>query len=313
MRKNYFFAVLFMFAMVTVNAQFAMDDMESYGGGGAPINTAHWTSWDGSDGIAMQSVSTQAQSGALSGYVDDSGAMDPVLKLGNKIFGEWGVRFSMYIPSGNVGYYNLQGTEVPGTQWVVGNIYLGNSGIGGDDYNTGRIDWSTSDEADDTLFTFPNDVWFDIIMNFDFTSGAGAATWTLWVDGVEVVAPGTDFADGAGTFAQSLGGINFYSINNECTMFIDDVEYINAFYTLGVNDLDAKGFVAFPNPVSNVLNLKANEAISSVSIINILGQEVYSSSIDALNATIDMSNYASGAYFVRVNINGTEGIVKIVK
>ncbi|PKA83462.1 putative secreted protein (Por secretion system target) [Ulvibacter sp. MAR_2010_11] len=316
MKKNYFLAALFSFAMIGANAQFAMDDMESYGGGNTPILQDHWGSWDGTAGTAMFSSNAHAQSGSLSGYVDGSTTMDPLLLLGDKIFGSWGVKFSMYIPSGKVGYWNLQGQETPGIQWVVGNIYFGNSGIGGDTETDGRIDMSTGDETDDFTFTFPKDQWFTVIMNFDFNAGAGASTWTLWVDNAEVVAPGTPFADGTGVYAQALGAINLYSLSTDNEMYVDDVEYINDFYpdpNLGIGDLNAKGFAAYPNPVSNVLNLRANEEISSVAIFNVLGQQVYNAKVNALNSTIDMSSYASGAYFVKVNVSGTEGIVKIVK
>jgi hypothetical protein len=65
--------------------------------------------------------------------------------------------------------------------------------------------------------------------------------------------------------------------------------------------------------VNNVLNLQANEAISSVAIFNVLGQEVYSAKVNAMTSQVDMSQMASGAYFVKVNIGGTEGTVKVIK
>ena len=318
MKKKYFLVALFTLAMVTVNAQFDEDDMESYGGGNTPINTGEWTSWDGSDALAMLSSNAQAQSGALSGYVDDSTVQDPLLLLGGKIFGSWGVKFSMYVPSGKTGYYNLQGSETPGVQWIVGNITFG-LGQPEDDEMTGRIDWVTySDFTDDTLFQFPKDAWFDIIMNFDINSGVSAATWSLWVNNVEVVAPGTAFAskDATPIYPESLGAINFYSFAATNEMYIDDVEYIDDFYedpTLAVNDLNTVGFSVYPNPVKNVLNLQANEEITSAVVYNVLGQKLYSDNINALTGTIDMASFASGAYFVKVNVAGTEATVKIVK
>ena len=310
MRKNYFMAVLMAFAMVTVNAQFT-DDMESYTDG-TPISGGWWTDWGcgGGVGCAIMSSSAHANGGSLSGYVPDDGTTDAVLDLGNKIFGQWGLGFHMYVPSGKEGYYNFQGTVPIGAgEWIVGNIFfnyqLATPGQGSiDDTALGEV-----------TFDFPHDQWFYVATNVDISAGIGASTWEMWVDGVEVIPAGTPFTDGAGTYPTSLGGIDYYSISTDHQAWYDDFVYQDSFVptSLGVSDLDAKGFVAYPNPVSSVLNLKANEAISSVSIINILGQEVYSSSIDAMNATIDMSNYASGAYFVKVNINGTEGIVKVVK
>jgi hypothetical protein len=315
MKKNYLFAVLFAFGMLNANAQFALDDMESYGGGNAPIFGAQWGSWDGSTTIALQSSSSQAKSGSLSGYIDDSNATDALLLLGNKIFGTWGVKFSMYIPSGKSGYWNLQGTETPGVQWVVGNITFG-LGDPSDDDMTGRIDWATyADTTDDTLFQFPKDQWFDIIMNFDLNAGAGAASWSMYVNNVEVVAPGTPYAskDAPPLYPDGLGAINLWSSSALNEMYIDDVEYTEGGIIAGVNDLDDVGFSAYPNPVQNILNIRANEEISSAVVYNVLGQEVYNAKINALNATIDMANFASGAYFLKVTIGGTQGVVKVLK
>jgi len=317
MKKNYLLAIFLAFGMITANAQFALDDMESYGGGNSPIFGAQWGSWDGTDALALLSSGNQAQSGALSGYVDDSTVQDPLLLLGDKIFGPWAVKFSLYIPSGKSGYFNLQGSEAPGIQWVVGNITFG-LGQPTDDEMTGRIDWATyADLTDDTLFQFPKDQWFDIIMNFDFNAGAGAATWSMWVDNVEVVAPGTAYAskDAPPIYPTGLGAINLYSFAATNEMYIDDVEFINDFYgpPLGVNDLDAVGFTAYPNPVKNVLNIRANEKITSAVVYNVLGQEVYSANVNSLSSTIDMASFANGVYFVKVTIGGTEGVVKVLK
>ncbi len=321
MKKKYLLAVLLVFGMVTANAQFAEDNMESYGGGNTPILNDHWGSWDGSPGTAILSSSAQAQSGSLSGYVDGGGAIDALLLLGDKIFGGWALNYFMYIPSGRVGYWNLQGTEAPGLEYVVGNIYMGNSGIGGDDEMTGRIDMSTADETDDFVFPFPKDHWFRITINFDFYAGAAASTWTMWVEQangshIEVVAPGTAYADGVGTTPSGIGAIDFFSISADNESYIDDVEFINDWFedpNLGIKDLDTVGFTAYPNPVKDVLNLQANEEITSAVVYNLLGQEVYNSNINALTATIDMASFASGAYLVKVNVGGTEGVIKVIK
>ncbi len=311
MKKNYFLAVLFTFAMVSVNAQFT-DDMESYTDG-QPISGGWWTDWGcgGGVGCAIMSSSAQAQSGVLSGLIPDDGTTDAVLDMGNKIFGSWGMKFAMYVPDGQEGYWNLQGTVPIGAgEWIVGNIFFNqdatNPGVGLiDDTALGGVN-----------FNFPHDQWFDVIMNFDINAGIGASTWQMWVNDVEVIPAGTAFTDNAGTYPTSLGGIDFFSISANNIYYVDDVDYRDSFHpdpTLGLDDLAAKGFSAYPNPVSNILNVRANEAISSVSIYNILGQEVYSAKLNAVSSTIDMSSYASGAYFVKVNIGGTEGIVKIVK
>jgi len=316
MKKNYFLAILFVFAMlsVNVNAQEIDDDMESYTVG-QPIFQDHWTDWGcgGGAGCAIMSSDAQALSGAKSGLIPNDGTTDAVLDLGNKIFGEWGLAFYMYVPSGAEGYFNLQG-EVPigAGEWIVGNIFFNQ------DLATpgeGLIDNSALGAV---TFNFPHDQWFPIVMNWDITSGISAATWQMNVNGVDAIPEGTAFTDGAATVPTSLGGIDFFSITTSNEFYLDDVFYIDEFldfedYNLGVASLDAKGFSAYPNPVNNILNLRANEAITSVAIYNVLGQQVYASSVDALNTTVDMSRFDNGAYFVKVNIGGTEGTVKVLK
>jgi hypothetical protein len=310
MKKNYLFAVLFAFGMLNANAQFALDDMESYGGANTPIFAGPWGSWGGTTADALVSSSNQAQSGSLSGYVDGSTVTDALLLLGDKIFGSWGLKYSMYIPAGKEGYMNMQGVEAAGVQFVVGNWY----------YNEGGAvpgEGNISDTANGLVtFSYPEDQWFDVTINLDFNQGAGASTWAVWVDDVEVVAPGTPYSNASGEYAQSVGAIDFYSISANNEYYIDDAEYRDSFFpdpTLSVDDLSTVGFSAYPNPVKDVLNLRANEEISSAVIYNVLGQEVYNANINALNATVNMASFASGAYFVKVIVGGTEGVVKVLK
>lgn len=316
MKKNYFYAFLLVFAVFTLNAQTIEidDDFESYAAG-SPISGAHWTDWGcgGGAGCAIMCSVDQAHSGAQSGNIPSDGSTDAVLDLGNKIFGTWGLSFWMYVPSNQEAYFNFQGVVPIGAgEWIVGNIFfneaLGNPG-------QGYIDWSTSDTADDTYFSFPHDQWFQVITNVDISTGISTATWQFYVDGVEVIAAGTPFADGAGTYPTSYGGIDFFSISTDNNYYLDDVLYQDEFLApdVSVQDLENKGFSAYPNPVTDQLNLRANEMINSVSISNILGQEVYRAEINSLHNSIDFSEFKNGTYFVSVKIGDTEGTVKVLK
>ena len=44
-----------------------------------------------------------------------------------------------------------------------------------------------------------------------------------------------------------------------------------------------------------------------------LGQQVYNANVNSMNSTVNMSNLANGTYIVKVNINGVEGSVKVIK
>jgi arabinogalactan endo-1,4-beta-galactosidase len=61
--------------------------------------------------------------------------------------------------------------------------------------------------------------------------------------------------------------------------------------------------VLYPNPVSNILNIKNpnGEVIQSLKITNILGKKVYSDDNAEVRKTIDVSNLSSGIYILSVH------------
>ncbi|WP_084205928.1 T9SS type A sorting domain-containing protein [Psychroserpens mesophilus] len=76
---------------------------------------------------------------------------------------------------------------------------------------------------------------------------------------------------------------------------------------------NVNAFSYFPNPVKNVLSLKAENTIQDISVYNMLGQEVLRANPNALEATLDMNILNSGAYFVQVTINDIAQTVRVVK
>jgi hypothetical protein len=83
--------------------------------------------------------------------------------------------------------------------------------------------------------------------------------------------------------------------------------------SLSTRSFDATGFSAYPNPVKDVLNLSYTTPISSVSVHNLLGQEVMTKSINATQSKIDMSNLSNGTYLVKVTVDGLVKTLKVVK
>ena len=83
--------------------------------------------------------------------------------------------------------------------------------------------------------------------------------------------------------------------------------------SLSTNDLATVGFNYYPNPVNNTLTMTANENITSVSVFNMLGQEVKNEKLSTLEAHVDMSNLANGTYFVKAQVGQTVGTFKVVK
>ena len=83
--------------------------------------------------------------------------------------------------------------------------------------------------------------------------------------------------------------------------------------SLGLDDMEISQFTYYPNPVNNILTLDAQKNIESVVAYNMLGQEVLRLSPNTVNAEVDMSSLLSGAYFVKVSIQGATKTVRIIK
>jgi len=71
--------------------------------------------------------------------------------------------------------------------------------------------------------------------------------------------------------------------------------------------------IIFPNPTSDNLSFKSKNTIETIAIYNMLGQEVSRLSPNNVNATVDMTNLCTGAYFVKVSIQGATKTVRVIK
>ncbi|MBN2746374.1 MAG: choice-of-anchor J domain-containing protein [Bacteroidales bacterium] len=106
----------------------------------------------------------------------------------------------------------------------------------------------------------------------------------------------------------------YVSFNHfDCTdwfyMKLDKVEGPNFIPASIENASNTAQFNMYPNPASNVLNVNGTQKIDRVSIVNVVGQEVLVSEINATTSNIDISNLESGVYFVNIEV-GTQRTVK---
>jgi beta-glucanase (GH16 family) len=85
-----------------------------------------------------------------------------------------------------------------------------------------------------------------------------------------------------------------------------EVDYVRVYQqtTLENNNLEKENnLVLFPNPASNEITLKTNENLlgSTVSVCTLLGQELDSLILNSEEITLNLSNYQSGIYILKVN------------
>ena len=83
--------------------------------------------------------------------------------------------------------------------------------------------------------------------------------------------------------------------------------------SLGTNDLDASKFSAYPNPVSDFLNVHYTDGISDVAVFNVLGQQVLKKKVNATESQLDMSALNPGAYFVKIQSGSKSETIKVLK
>jgi hypothetical protein len=69
----------------------------------------------------------------------------------------------------------------------------------------------------------------------------------------------------------------------------------------------------YPNPTSTSLTIEAKDAIESIAIYNVLGQEVMSKNPMSNSMTMDVSNLQNGLYFVNSTIEGKTSTTKFIK
>ncbi len=291
MKNRYLLLVIIFFFVTNINAQF-VDDMEYPNG---PPYGAWW--------VPAPVI------GGGAGFIPGDGITEAILDLGNKTSEEWGLEFYMYVPSGKEAYWNLQGTVPIGAgEWIVGHIFFNQDNASP---GIGLIDDSALGEVN---FEFPHDEWFRIAMNFDLTSGMSNATWGFSIDNIIAIDPGTPFTNEAGDIPTSLGGVDFFSVNPNHEFYLDDFNYIagslDLVPTLGVEDLVETEFFVYPNPAQDILNIKTQETIESVTIYTLLGNAVRETSTQS---SIDVSNLVGGIYFIEVVISKEKSIQRFIK
>ena len=104
-----------------------------------------------------------------------------------------------------------------------------------------------------------------------------------------------------------------YSIaDNQDTYAIDDFR-VASFVSLGIEEASMAQFTYFPNPVNDVLTIKAQKAVEDISVFNMLGQVVKQQTPNTMDCTVDLSAMQSGAYFVQVSIGNTVETVRVLK
>ncbi|PSG88098.1 fibronectin type III domain-containing protein [Aurantibacter aestuarii] len=177
-----------------------------------------------------------------------------------------------------------------------------------------NYNFSGSTSAGDTM---GSDDEVMLLMTTD--NGVSWTTLTTWNAGNQPSVNGTDYlAD----LSAVSGDVRFAFWGSDgITNDIEDYDFHVGAFTVDLlsalsteefntNNLD---FSYYPNPVSNELTINAATKLSSVSVINVLGQTVYSTTPNTNKVMVNMSELNAGYYFVKVVSGNASKTIKVIK
>ena len=87
--------------------------------------------------------------------------------------------------------------------------------------------------------------------------------------------------------------------------------------TLGVDDFEnLNSILLYPNPASNMVTLEFSTITSSttaIEIFDVLGKQIYKSSVTTKSESIDVSNWNSGVYLMRITAENSSSVHRFIK
>jgi hypothetical protein len=72
---------------------------------------------------------------------------------------------------------------------------------------------------------------------------------------------------------------------------------------VGINDNSAASLTVYPNPVTDVVNIKGTSEIRDIQVVNLVGQVVLTQQVNSKNISINTSNLKSGVYNLKVRMD----------
>jgi hypothetical protein len=215
-------------------------------------------------------------------YSFGSVAGEPDLDLSTDV--NLALKYNFEVSGYGAGY---TATDVSAMQYVHFDYYTTNSA------NFKFVLISSTGEKD---FVFPTsqpivlNTWKSVNIPMSYFTGLGfnPATWFQFKFDVASVTPGTPNV-----------------------VYIDNIYFTSN--SLGVKDFTSAEVKMYPNPTASLFTIEANDTVESVSLFNVLGQEVLTNKFNANTVSLDISNLQTGVYVVKAVIGGVSSTSRIVK
>ena len=303
-------ATLLLLSSVTIlqtNGQVFSDDFESYTIGIAlGPQSPNWATWTGAGGgaddVNVSNSDNNTSGGSKSLYFSSTSASggpeDVVLPFSTSPLTSGFFSYSTWlkIPAGKSSYFNFQGTP------TMGGLYTFECFMRG-----GFLDIMDGGSAIAST-TYPFDTWFEIKIEANLSTG----NWELFKNGTS-----------AATWMNAVNqiyAIDIFPADDTASFWVDDVSFFVSAVGINENSVSQLNVDLFPNPASENVTVVVNleqEAKVNIAVYTIQGALISNQAFGTLsgkqNLGIDISEFASGMYFVEVNSDGKKAIKKLTK
>jgi hypothetical protein len=116
----------------------------------------------------------------------------------------------------------------------------------------------------------------------------------------------------SGTFRYYVTSLYKNSADNSLLCESSGDTILVTFPALGVNELTSGQIMIYPNPATEVVNIKSDFTITSIDVMNFVGQTVYTNSnVETKTAKLNVTSFKAGVYFVKVSTSEGIRTVKI--
>lgn len=193
-----------------------------------------------------------------------------------------------------------------------GTPFAGVESMHGSDIGTFTLD------ASNTLIKIM--VWKSVIsdVGIKFVDAAGAAQEEIKVSNTLInqwEELTFDFSSRIGAFPIVKDQIvifpDFDARSADTIIYFDTITFSSS--VLGVSEIVKPSVVAYPNPVTNMWNVKAEESIVEIIIYNLLGQKILKVTPNTDNISVDLVQFDSGIYLAIVKTDYGIKTIKLIK
>ena len=271
------------------------DDFEFYADG-VPLaaQSSQWTTFSNAPGGPEDGIvsAAQAHGGARSLHIFGSGGDGPVDQIalfGDLTYGELEFELWIYVAPGAGGYFDLMHVP-PFFPELAAAFTFRNDGSGEIElFGTGHP------------FSYAQGTWTEVKATITFAPSLG----TYFINGTQVASENWSTNAGGGPGQNALRALEIYAYSGtagvNADFYVDDVRLTQL--AVGVEEASMSQINIAPNPVSNGLWVQLPEAMSQaeLTVFDVLGDLVLQHVKITGSAWIDMDQFPSGVYAVRMS------------